>query len=308
MSRSERSRVAVCICTYRRPGVLEDLLATIARQADEARGWTEVSVAVVDDDPSGSAGPIAEAAAERFEGGLTYRCTGSGNVAIARNQAIDLGSAGSDLLLMIDDDCRPAPGWLGEMVSVQRRTGADAVAGACDTELPPGSPRWLREEPFFDEASTGEDGGEVSEGYLKNLLVTTTFLEEHDLRFDLRFGESGGEDAMFLHQARGHGMTMVYAAHALVRERLPPERTGLRYQLRRRWWYGNTEAVTSIASGRASSARMAVSGMKTAALGLTRPVARVIRRESPQIRFAASEVLRGAGRILGAIGVELDHR
>lgn len=101
---------------------------------------------------------------------------------------------------------------------------------------------------------------------------------------------------------------MVYAANALVRERLPAERTGLRYQLRRRWWYGNTEAVTSIASGQASRLKMVLSGAKLALLGLIRPARRAARGHSPQVRFAVSEVLRGGGRVLGALGIKLDHR
>ena len=308
MSASERSRVAVCICTYRRPRVLEDLLVTIAHQAEDAAANASVSVVVVDDDPAGSARSVAESASGLFERGLSYSCTGSGNVAVARNRALERGSETSDLLLLIDDDCRPDPGWLGEMTAMQLRTGADAVAGACDTEFPDGTARWLREEPFTDEASVGEDGAEVTDAYLKNLLVTTAFLQEHDLRFALRFGEAGGEDAMFIHQARSRGMRMVYAANALVRERLPAERTGLRYQLRRRWWYGNTEAVTSIASGQASRLKMVLSGAKLALLGLIRPARRAARGHSPQVRFAVSEVLRGGGRVLGALGIKLDHR
>lgn len=305
---SDRIRVTVCICTYRRAEVLEGLLAVVHDQAQDAAKTALVSVAIVDDDPAGSADPVAEAAGRLFEGGVSYRCTGSGNVAIARNQVLELGLAESDLLLMIDDDCRPDPGWLGEMVAMQRRTGADAVAGACDTEIPSGAPRWLHEEPFTDEATDGADGADTDEAYLKNLLVTAAFLRQHDLRFDLQFGESGGEDAMFLAQAQALGWRMVHAAKAVVRERLPESRLGLRYQLRRRWWYGNTEAVTSLAAGRSSRPRMVAGGVKLALLGVVRPLRRRLRGESPQVRFAFSEVLRGGGRILGALGIRLDHR
>lgn len=305
---SHPTRVAVCICTYRRPDVLRGLLTTIAEQANEAAPAVEVTVAIVDDDPAGSAEPIAEASAAAFDGRLVYRCTGSGNVAAARNQALELGLDAGELLLMIDDDCRPDTGWIAEIVAVQMRTGADLVAGACDTELPDGSPGWLRDEPFTDGRSAGIDGADVEDGYLKNLLVSAAFIRENDLRFDLRFGRSGGEDAMFLVQAKAHGGRMVHSAHAVVRERLPEERTSLGYQLRRRAWYGNTEALTSIASGSTSRQRMAAGGIKLALLGIVRPVGRLLRRESAQLRFAISEVLRGGGRVLGAMGVRLDHK
>lgn len=305
---SDRVRVSVCICTYRRATVLEGLLDVVHQQAQDATELAVVGVAVVDDDPAASAEAVARAAEPLFEGGVSYRCTGAGNVAIARNQVLELGLADAELLLMIDDDCRPDPGWLGEMVLMQLRTGADVVAGACDTEIPASAPRWLHDEPFVDEATDGVDGAETEDAYLKNLLVTAAFLRKHDLRFDLRFGEAGGEDAMFLHQAQALGSRMVHAAAAVVRERLPTERTGLAYHLRRRWWYGNTEAVTSIASGRASRPRMAARGAKLAILGGIRPLRRALRGERPQLRYGLSEVLRGAGCILGSVGIKLDHR
>ncbi len=145
-------------------------------------------------------------------------------------------------------------------------------------------------------------------GYLKNSLFSSAFLIRHDLRFDPRFGEIGGEDAMFFYALHDLGGRQVYAAHALVHEQLPATRANLPYQLRRRFWYGNTEAVTSLASGRLGRLRVVAGAGELAVGGLVRPVQRVAAGKRPHLLFHASELLRAAGRLLGAAGVRLEHR
>ena len=300
-------RLAVCICTYRRPAVLERLLVQIGVCAADAASVAEVVVVVVDDDPDGSAHDVATAAAPLFGGRLTYRATASGNVATARNAALELGMQHAELLATIDDDCWPVDGWLRSLVEVQSRTGADVVAGQCDTRVPAGSPRWLTAAPFVDAPSADADGAPTDIAYLKNLLLTRDVLERLDLRFDERFGVAGGEDAMFFSAGRAAGWHCVAASRAIVWEELTEDRATYRWQLRRRLWYGNTEAITSIESGEASRRRIAARGIKCVLAGATRPVRQVLARQAPQLRFALAEVLRGIGRVLGAAGLWLRH-
>lgn len=301
---ADRPRLCVCICTYRRPAVLARLLEEIAVAAERAR--SRVALVVVDDDPDGSAGPVL-AAAPHVEGGVHTAVTGSGNVSVARNEAVRIGLEHGDRLVFIDDDCRPHPDWLSELERVQEETGADVVAGACDSELPDDAPRWLVDEPFLGERFQERDGADTDDGYVKNLLVTAEALRRTGVRFDPRFGVAGGEDAMFLTALRVAGLRIVHAAGALVSEAVPPERATLRWNLRRRLWYGNTEAVTTIAAGAASRPRVALRGARSIADGLLHPVRRIRSRRSPQFRFALGEVLRGVGRALGATGVWLRH-
>lgn len=298
-------RLEVCICTYRRPDVLGRLLDRIATCADRAAPHARVGVVVVDDDPEGSAREVVEAA--QGDLALRYLATASGNVSVARNAALGAALERADLVAFIDDDCWPVEEWLSALVEVQRRTGADAVAGACTTLLPDGAPGWLSDEPFLEETTDEDDGAPARLPYVKNLLVVADALRTHDLGFDERFGLAGGEDAMFLDQMGRHGLQIVHSAEAVVAEQLPPERTTLRWQLRRRWWYGNTEAVTSIESGSASRPRVVARGLRSTARAVTRPVVRVAGGQPPQLRFAVAEVLRGLGRALGGLGVWLRH-
>ncbi len=297
--------VAVCICTYRRPAVLERLLAQIARCA--AVAGVTAAVVVVDDDPERSATDVAAAMADRFEGRLTYRATASGNVSIARNEALDVGRRLAPLLATIDDDCWPVDDWLRALIEVQRSTDADVVAGRCDTRVPSGAPHWLTAAPFVDPPSPDPDGAATDVVYLKNMLITRDVIERLGLRFDERFGVAGGEDAMFVAAGPAAGWTCVAASGAVVWEELTSERAGYRWQLRRRLWYGNTEAVTSLASGEASRARVALRGVRCLTSAIARPIRRAVGGRPPQLRFALAEVLRGIGRVLGAAGVWLRH-
>ncbi len=305
---AERDALAVVICTHRRPDALGRLLDRLTECAADAGSLAAVGVVVVDDDPAASARSTAEARAADFELGLDYRVTGSGNISVARNTTLEAGSAMAPWLVCIDDDCVPAVDWLSQLVGVRRRTGADAVCGACDELAPPGAPRWLVDEPFLDELTTGVDGERTTEGHVKNLLLSASFVASHGVRYDERLGRAGGEDAKFLHELDLAGVDRRFASHAIVREQLPAERATLRYQLRRRFWFGNTESVTSIENGRASRLRMLVSGARQCVRAVVGPFTRLARRQRPWWRFALSELLRGVGRMLGAVGVVVDHR
>ena len=308
VSGAEPVQVAVCICTYKRPLVLAGLLARISDIAREVSDRVRTTMIIVDDDPEQSAHDVARSHDHRFPGGLVYDSTGAGDLAVARNRALDLGIEHGQLLILIDDDCLPDDGWIRAFVDVQERYGADCVAGACDTLWPAETPAWLRDEPFMDVKVDLPDGSVVAAGYTKNVLLSAAYLRRSGLRFDGKFGQIGGEDAMFFYALADASVDVRFAARAVVHEVIPPGRTTLRYQLRRRFWYGNSEAVTSIASGRATRFRMAGSGMKRVAVGVTWPMRQRHVDGSTQWRFAIAEVLRGLGCVLGATGMTLSHR
>ncbi len=308
MTEDRRAKVAVTICTHRRPDVLGGLLDRLVEVAEDARPVASIAVVVVDDDPDGSAEPVARSASSSFERGLEYHRTGSRSISTARNASLRQGAAAGDWLAMIDDDCRPSVNWVSELLRVQGATGADVVVGACADVAPADAPSWLTDEPFLSSDLDTPDGAPTDGGHLKNLLLSTRYLESSGAGFAESLGVSGGEDAAFLHELEQAGGSRRFAAHAVVSERIPPERATLRYQLRRRFWYGNTETITSVATGSASRSRMALGGIKLAVVAAAGSLARVVRREGTQWRYSLSEILRGAGRVLGAVGYKVAHR
>ena len=302
------ARVSICVCTYRRPHLLARLLDRLTEVEREAEGLAEIAVVIVDDDITRSAESVAAAAAHRFARGLRYHCSASGNISVARNAALDLGSETGDWLALTDDDCMPDVGWLRELITVQRRYGADLVTGACMDVLAAGAPAWLRDEPFLEQPIEANDGAEAEMGYIKNVLIAVEVIGRYELRFDPAFGGTGGEDAMFFYRAEERGVQHRHAEKALVLEEIPLERSSLSYALRRRFWYGNTEALTSLAQRRTSRWRMAASGAKLAISGILRPIPLLARGRRPQLRYSTSVVLQGIGRALGSFGIGIAHR
>jgi len=307
-SDSTRWRVAVCICTYRRPEVLRTLLRRLVDVAADAAEIADVGVVVVDDDPDNSAKDVIDEFRSSFALGLRDANSASGNIAIARNTALQLGLEAGEWLAMIDDDCLPGSDWIRQLLAVQARFGADAVSGTCIDTFAPDAPAWLRDEPFLHEFMSIEDGSRIDVGAIKNTLISAEFVRRTGLRFDVPFGRLGAEDVLFMYTAHRLGIHHRFAAAAIVREEVPPSRATLRYQLRRRLWYGTTESLSCVASRRYGRGRMFVSGLKKAVLGATRPARRLATGRSIQWRFAVADTLHGLGRMLGATGFKLRHR
>ena len=122
-------KLAVVICTYRRNEPLRQLLEQLVAEAAASTDLATVGVVVVDDSPDGGAKATAEAFAPRFDLGVEYRNTASGNISTARNAAIDGGVDLGDWLCFIDDDCLPTDGWFRILFAMQQRTGADLITG-----------------------------------------------------------------------------------------------------------------------------------------------------------------------------------
>ena len=296
--------VAVCICTYRRTDALRRLLERLVDDAEQVGDRARVGVVVIDDDPDRSATATVEAFADRFEQGVRLGASGTGNIARARNLALDRGREVADWIACIDDDCLPDPGWMGHLVDAQRDRSADCVSGACVDEAPPGAPPWLTDEPFLEGPRDLPDGAPIEVGHIKNTLVRSSLVGPGGVRFREALGVVGGEDTIFFRDMHAQDVAHVFAARAVVREQVPLERTSLRYQLRRRFWYGNTEAVVTLLAGRSSRVRVALGGIRRS-LGALRHL--VPSARGWWWRYGIAEVLRGVGRVLGAAGVRVDH-
>ena len=304
---TEKCRVAICICTYRRPAVIEHLLQELRSVIRDANSVADVHIVVVDDDANESARGAVESQAGQVEWPISYVVSGSGNISTARNTAVAEGIRVADFLALIDDDCVPHHDWLRQLVAVQQRYGSDIVSGYCIDVAPEGAPRWFVDEPFVTPHTPMDDGASIDNGALKNTLLDASAIRRYNLGFDESYGRTGGEDSMFFYTAAHLGLSHRFASAAVVEERVPPDRATLRYQLRRALWYGNTEATTSIASGRHGRTRIALSSVKRILLAPARPIRRLATGKSSEWRYGLCVFLAGCGRLVGAFGVRLNH-
>ncbi len=304
-----RTRVAVYVGTYKRNEPLRLLLESVVRAADEVRERATVAMIVVDDNPDGAARPVVEAFENRFEGGVHYRHVGKGNISLVRNTGLDAGLELGDWIAMTDDDCEVNPLWLAAFLDVQQRTGADALTASCKLRVPPGSASWLTDEPFLDDGQIDEaDGTEMKIAATNNSMISSSWLRAHpDIRFEPELGVLGGEDMVFYGTAHRAGLQIRFAADGFVYGNESAQRSTFKYRVRSSYWLGNTICVTNLWLKSATRQRLVLRGIRMFARAIARPVTRLIRRESPQFRYAIASVAQSCGVILGALGLRRAH-
>jgi succinoglycan biosynthesis protein ExoM len=301
-------RVAIAICTYNRSAELRSLLRRVATLASVDLGGAErFRIVVVDDSRDSNAAPIIDEF--RAEVGTIVELikTASGDVSKARNAAITAASADTDFVVCIDDDCLPHPGWLAALLVVAEATSADVIVGHRQFVAPDDAPRWLREEPFAVENALYPDRSDPTFGNTANVMIRSAWLRSSNVAFRKELGRSGGEDMVFVDDARKKGAIVRFAAGSVVDEPYDRGRTTLGYHLWRQMWLGNNEAAINGHTHELSRARLVLRGARRCLSGLARPVRRVATGESAQLRWALARILSGIGLIAGAAGLRVSH-
>lgn len=291
-------RVAVCVATRRRPQALLRLLRALDSQG--GAGFRMRAV-VVDNDEQGSARPVCEAMAARLSYPLDYVAEKRRGIPQARNRALALGLA-DEFVAFVDDDEVPEPGWLAELVRVQRETGADAVTGPCLARFEEPPPAWIAEGAFFERPrfATGE---ERDVAFTHNALVRSDALDSLSGLFDERLALCGGSDVELFRRFAGAGRRIVWADEARVHDAVPPGRARLGWILRRARRVGASNAwiERQHAPGAGTLARVLAHGAWCVlkAVGL-------LLLSLPGGRAAAARALHlawfGLGRLQGAFG------
>ncbi len=306
---AERASVIVAVCTYNRNEPLRVLLAALLVTAADARDLVDLGVVVVDDNADGRARQVADDFDGRFALGVHYRVSGRQNISLARNIAIETAASLGEWIAMTDDDCEPVPTWLREHLTVQARAGADAVTGPMRARVPVGSPRWIADQPFFDDQLLQfRDGAAADTAATNNSLLRSSFVREHpEIRFRPELGVLGGEDMVFYRSAHRAGLSIVFSESAMVWANEPASRATLKHQLSYRFWLGNTEYVTNRTLGDASPTRLLLRGTNGLRRALARSFVRLARRQRPQWRYSLACALRALGLMLGPLGVRLRH-
>lgn len=301
-----RESLTIAITTFHRAEQLRallDVLRDVVRDVTVARPEITTGLLVVDNDPAGSGRPALGA-----NGAARYVIEPRPGIAAARNRALD--EAGTDLLVFIDDDELPEPGWLDALLDTRTRFAADAVAGRVVTRFHEDIDPWIAAGGFLDRSFRDDvaTGGALSSAATNNLLLDLRTVRRLGLRFDEAFGISGGEDSMFTSLFVRRGARLVWCAEAVVVDVLSPDRHNRRWMLRRSFGFGTNEAriaITLAGSGRSRLAlrlSLCAGGCARLALGVTwhlygRLTGNLTKRVTG-LRVCA----RGLGRILGSVG------
>ena len=244
--------ISIVIPTYRRPELLAATLASC--QAQQGVAAERVEIVVVDNDPAQSARAAVDAVGPGAAA-LRYVAEPRPGISYARNTGVT--EAAGRYIGFIDDDEEAAPGWLAAFLATIRRTGADLVVGPVYPRFAEPADAYARQAYTRDAlVPTGTPLDHWS-GIGNSLLDKERCFAGVAEPFDPRLGLSGGEDALFLHQLRRRGGTIVWCAEAAVRESIAADKLAARYLLRREFRGAQTltfvcTAVTPREPGRAA--------------------------------------------------------
>jgi hypothetical protein len=146
-----------------------------------------------------------------------------------------------------------------------------------------------------------------------NLLLDLAALRRLDLRFDERFGLTGGEDTMLTRSLTARGGVIVWCEEAVLVDPVPPDRATRSWVLRREYRMGSTWSRVHLAvapPGRArarQAAGLAVLGGGLLARGALRAAAGRATRTLGSRAEGERELARGRGVLAGVVGRRVEE-
>lgn len=303
----ETFTVLVAVLTFKRPDDITDLAPQLVRHAAEAAGTAydggafRVDVLVVDNDPEAGARQLVQPLP-----GVRYVHEPRPGIAAARNRALAEGHA-ADLLVFIDDDERPLDDWLTALLRTWLADRPAAVSGHVLSVLPDDVDPWILAGDLFHRPNppTGTILRTLAAG---NLLLDLRQVRAWGLRFDDRFGLTGGEDTLFTRQIDAAGGRMLWCRESVTTDRVPRERLSRSWLASRFFRFGVTSAQVELTllgpGGRqwAMRARCVGRGVPRVIIGGTRWLLGRMSGRLPDQARGCKTFMRGAGLVAGGFG------
>lgn len=295
------THVTVAVLTFLRPQHIGRIARACLLQLDDLPELgCQGRLLVVDNDPQASA---SAAVAELDDPRVTYVVEPTPGIAAGRDRALR-ESMRSDLLCFIDDDQRPAPNWLAQLVSTWQREAAAAVTGSISLNFAAALDPWIEAGGFFDRRRS-PTGTTVPAASSAHLLLDLHKVRAWKLGFPADLGPFGGEDTLLTRQLARRDR-VIFCAESEVVEQVPADRISRRWVLARAFSHGNTSGLIDVAMSRRGTTARA----RTAAGGLVRViggsgqalVGAFVRSDRWQARGLRA-TCRGAGMTLAGVGV-----
>lgn len=223
-------RILIAVATYGRTDLLPELVAAIRHDAATAAATSRVLL--VDNNPDQSARSTATSM------GVEYLAEPTPGIAAARQAALDAADP-SDLLVMLDDDLIPEPGWLSGLLEAWSSSRATAVMGYVRYVWPDGTDPWIAAGGFMRR--THHPTGTVLSGLSTgNVLLDVAQVRALGIRFDTSLGLGGGSDLQFGRDLLAAGGTIVASAESIARDDIAVARTTRAFVRRRSIAQGQT--------------------------------------------------------------------
>lgn len=231
--------LSIVVCTYDRPAHLARTLRSCLDQRNTL--GLSIELVVIDNHPSGSAGPVCEALADGDAWPIRYLTDLTRNMATLRNRGFS--EARGAWLAFIDDDEIADPDWSDALVGAARETDADIVVGPRLAAFEGGKPpaydptgaQFTRDLhlPDLAEIELTAPSGKPRYGLgTGNSLfnLARCYIPGHGPMRE-SFGDAGGEDAELFVRLHRSKRRIIWTTRALVTETVPIHRTLPAYRL-----------------------------------------------------------------------------
>ena len=215
-------KIAICVCTCKRPISLGRLLDSLAHLRLGGLAVDFVELIVIDNSPDGVARRLCAASSSRLPIKLHFDEEPNRGISFARNRAVDVAlERGADLVAFIDDDDVPEPDRLCHLIRKQEQTGADLVFGrwsfATDSEVP----AWIRDNLQFRSSDYDKRDIHALPAWAStcNVMISSRLLREmkdQGAPFSPDFAFLGGEDKDFFIRALAMGASYATSARSMV--------------------------------------------------------------------------------------------
>lgn len=301
-----KTPLTIAVLTFHRVDRLSRTVESLLQQIDSlstnAQSQFNVRVLVVDNAPVAEAGAIVDLGAATID----YQHEPRPGISAARNRALD-ESSDSTLLIFVDDDIVPLPGWLEQMLLTWRTFNCEAVVGHVESVFEVEPDPWIVSGRFFNRPQR-PTGTELSAAASHNLLLYLPFVREHDLRFNESLGLIGGEDSLFSKELTSQGGSIRWCNEARSHDPVPRDRATRDWVRKREFRVGSSEALISIffVEERLRLKKRAwcfFSGVGRVFYGGIRNISGRLTSNLDHESLGARTVFRGCGYIIGSFGL-----
>ena len=258
-SRSPQTDVTVVICTLgRREGVLETLYSLAEQELE--RPWR---VLVVENGGTDGTVDAVRETAQDYPVPLDVIVENRRGLSFGRNTA--LANVQSPVLIFIDDDVSPQPGWLAHLADAFDDPDVIGAGGRIRPVMPDAIPAWwdqiLPEEvggptaryEFGDEGCEIRDDGGPPLPFGANMAVRTAVAREvGGFRTDLGWGKRmvPSEETEFFRRVAQRPGRILYVPESIVEHRLEASRMTREYYLKWNRGFGRATILMDPPDGR----------------------------------------------------------
>ncbi len=280
-------KVALCICTFRRPEGIANALEHVAQLDFDG----ELTVVVADNDAACEGLAVCREMESDYRWPLKMTAVSESGISYSRNAAATLALAvDPDFVAFLDDDEWPARCWLTELLRIQSEHDADAVGGPTQSVFPEGTPEAVRDNQYFGADLGVIDGSACQLEAAGNFLVRSETLRAMGPQFfHPDFAQSGGEDLAFFLDMQARGARMHWATRAVMYESVPVDRLSIDWMKKR---------VIVIANSRVRVLRMLQPGLFAALIRGTKTLALLVQATLMSLAGVFSKSVADKARIL----------